>query len=293
MRQRGKPLDKISDILKSWYIRVCLVVWYLLACLRYRVIPWNYFGLNSRYYNRGKGIFSKLEMDAVIPERYLLNQYYYDPDKIPARYPVFLKPEWGQNSNGIVRVHTKKAYKAFRNVSSAAKLPFIVQEAAVKKTEFEIYYLRSPDNGNNAAFLSITEVIDTGKTPYPINSIHNPCTCYRDITDTFSGRELEAIWDCLRRIGNFRMARVGLKADSRKGIITEDFQIVEINLFLPMPLVLLSDNVGLIEKQRIMQQTMFIAARLARDIPGKESGRHIFFQKILPHPMTAEQEVIQ
>lgn len=136
-------------------------------------------------------------------------------------------------------------------------------------------------------------MIDTGKTPYPINSIHNPCTCYRDITDTFSGRELEAIWDCLRRIGNFRMARVGLKADSLKGIITEDFQIVEINLFLPMPLVLLSDNVGLIEKQRIMQQTMFIAARLARDIPGKESGRHIFFQKILPHPMTAEQEVIQ
>ncbi len=292
MLQRARFSNRFSRILKI-YIRLCLVFWYLWSCLRYWVIPWNYFGLNSRYFNKKKGIFSKLEMDALIPARFRLRQSYYDPDKPPKNYPVFLKPEWGQNSNGIVRVDSKKEYKAFRNVTGTTDMPFIVQDAALRKKEFEIYYLRSPDNSDNHAFLSITEVTNTCQNHHPINSIHNPCTAYRDITHTFSSKELQAIWLSLGKIGGFRMARVGLKADNRKGILREEFQIVEINLFLPMPLVLLTENVGLYEKNRIMKKTMSLAARLAKTIPKKESGKHIFFQKFIAHQTMAHREATQ
>ena len=292
MLQRVKPSVRSSGILKTC-IRLSLFFWYLWACLRYWVIPWNYFGLNSRYFNRRKGIFSKLEMDNLIPERFRLRQYYYDPDKLPQNYPVFLKPEWGQNSNGIVRVHNQQDYTDFKKSAKTAALPFIVQEAALRKTEYEIYYLRSPENTSDAAFLSITQVINTCKNKYPINSIHNPCTIYKDITDTFSANDLQTIWFTLRQIGVFRMARVSLKAANRKGILEKKFQIVEINLFLPMPLVLLSNNVGLVKKNTIMKQTMSIAARLARDIPKKESGKQILFQKLIPHPIIPDHEVTQ
>lgn len=288
MLQREKPSDRCSRPLKI-YMRVCLFLWYLWACLRYWVIPWNYFGLNSTYFNKKKGIFSKLEMDSVIPAGFRLRQTYYDPDKFPRRYPVFIKPEWGQNSNGIVRVHNKKGYQAFQNSIDATGIPYIVQEAAAEKKEFEIYYLRSPDNGDDCAFLSITQVTNTCRNHHPINSIHNPCTVYTDITQTFSSKELEAIWFSLRRIGSFPMARVGLKAADFRGILKEEFQIVEINLFLPMPLVLLTKNVGLIEKNRIMKKTMSLAARLAKAIPKKNFGRTIFFQKFIFYPIMSHQ----
>jgi len=296
MLQREKYSDRYSRALKT-YIRISLFLWYLWACLRYWVIPWNYFGLNSRYFNKKKGIFSKLDMDSVIPARFWLRQTYYDPDKPPRRYPVFIKPEWGQNSNGIVSVHNKKGYQAFQKRIDDADMPFIVQDAATEKKEFEIYYLRSPDNNDNCAFLSITQVTNTCKKHHPINSIHNPCTVYTDITQTFSSKELQAIWFSLRQIGRFRMARVGLKAADRMGILKGEFHIVEINLFLPMPLVLLTENVGLVEKNMIMKKTMSLAARLAKAIPKKESGKYIFFQKfihkIIPHQIIPQGKVTQ
>ena len=222
-------------------------------------------------------------MDSVIPACFWLRQYYYNPDKLPKRYPVFIKPEWGQNSHGIVRVNNKKEYRVFQKGIHATDMPFIVQDAAPEKKEFEIYYLRSAGNSDHYAFLSITEVTNNCRKHHPINSIHNSCTVYRDITQTFSSKELQTIWLSLRQIGKFRMARVGLKADDRKSILKEKFHIVEINLFLPMPLVLLTGNVGLFEKNKIMKKTMSIAARLAKTIPKKESGKHIFFQKFIAH----------
>ena len=297
MLQREKFSDRSFRPLKL-YIRICLVFSYLWACLRYWVIPWNYFGLNSTYFNKKKGIFSKLEMDSVIPSRFRLRQTYYDPEKPPRRYPVFIKPEWGQNSNGIVCVNNPKEYQAFQNGIDTTDMPFIVQDAAAGKKEFEIYYLRSPDNSDECAFLSITQVTNICRKHHPINSIHNPCTVYRDITQTFSSKELQAIWFSLRKIGRFRMARVGLKAADRMGILKGEFHIVEINLFLPMPLVLLTENVGLFEKNRIMKKTMSIAAKLAKAIPKKESGKAIFFQKfivpqIIPHQIISQGKVIK
>ena len=81
-------------------MRVALVFWCIVYSLRCRVAPWHFFQLNSGYFNSTKSIFSKLDMDRFIPERWRLQQLEDDGDTAP-EFPVFLKPEWGQNAHGI------------------------------------------------------------------------------------------------------------------------------------------------------------------------------------------------
>ena len=222
-------------------------------------------------------------MDSLIPPRWRLEQYYYDPEQPPKTYPVFIKPEWGQNSNGIVRADNENEYIGFQGVSKTQDMPYIVQDAAPGEKEFEIYYLRSSDNHDNYDFLSVTAVTNTCLKSHPINSIHNPCTCYVDITKTLSTKELLTIWSLLRNIGEFRVARFGLKADNIKEILNKKFHIIEINIFLPMPLVLLAENVDSCEKKKIIKLTMLLAAKLVKNIPKNETGENIFFKKTKAH----------
>jgi hypothetical protein len=64
--------------------------------------PWYYFQINAEWYNKKKGFYSKIDMDARIPKKWRLKQGYFDKNNLPETFPVFLKPEWGQNSNGII-----------------------------------------------------------------------------------------------------------------------------------------------------------------------------------------------
>jgi D-alanine-D-alanine ligase-like ATP-grasp enzyme len=246
-------------------------------------VPWNFFQLNSNYFNETKGIFSKLEMDKHIPDQWRLAQYYFDREMVPASYPVFLKPEWGQNSIGIVRINNKSEYLAFDRHLRQKTMPYIVQQTASGRIEFEIYYLRSPELPDDFAVLSITQVVNTSGVQHPINSIYNPNTAYLEISSTFSAQELQDIWNYLKAIGNFRMARVCLKADSKEDLLQGMFQIVEINLFLPMPLVLLAKNVREEKKQQLIEAIMMICARLVKTIPRNETGKSIFFRKMKAH----------
>ncbi len=281
MRQREKPLSgkRFGFKRPKTVLRLSLVFWYLWACLKYWVNPWNYFVINSRQFNVKKGIFSKLDIDERIPKVFRLRQHYYHPGTLPRRYPVFLKPEWGQNSNGVLRVPGENAYKIFQRSAGKGRVPYIVQEAAPGRQEFEIYYLRSPDNQEQASFLSVTEVVNSCEPYHPVNSIHNPCTRYREL-ELSAGRS-DMIWQVLKGIGNFPMARVGIKADNWQALTQGEFKVVEINLFLPMPLVLFAENVHFFKKQMIILTTMHLAARLAKQALPYCSGRQIFFKKLM------------
>ena len=260
-----------------------LVFCYLYACVRHRAVPWNFFQLNSKYFDEVKGIFSKLDMDVHISGRWRLKQYYFDRELVPEIFPVFLKPEWGQNSNGIVRVQNEFEYRAFDCHARKTDMPYIVQQAASGRREFEIYYLRSPESSDDYSFISITWVVNSSQVRHPINSIHNPDTAYQDITSTFSEQELQHLWNYLKTIGGFRMARVCIKADSKNALLQGVFQVVEINLFLPMPLILLTTNVDEANKQRLIGEIVTITARLVKTIPWNETGKSIFFRKMKAH----------
>lgn len=283
IQQRTKYSAEASTGLKNFTIRVLLVLHYLYACLRHRVVPWNFFQLNSKYFNEAKGIYSKLEMDIHIPHQWKLKQYYFDQDVVPEAFPVFLKPEWGQNALGIACVRNEAEYQRFASHAGKATMPYIVQQAASGRNEFEIFYLRSPQCSDDCAVLSITQVTNIGEVDNPINSIHNPRTIYVDITPTFSEQELQNIWNYSRTVGNFRMARICIKVDSKEDLLRGIFQIVEINLFLPMPLVLLAKNVSDEKKLRLLKKIMIVAARLVKTIPAKETGKSIFFRKMKAH----------
>ena len=108
-----------------------LILKYLGYCFKSRVAPWKYFQLNAKYFNREKGIFSKLDMDWVIPENWRLKQFKAEGNAFPDTFPVFFKPEWGQNAYGIRRVDSLKEYQEIRHQLGRNKqLEYIVQEAA-------------------------------------------------------------------------------------------------------------------------------------------------------------------
>lgn len=263
-------------------IRMALFLRYLQASWLFRAVPWHFFQLNSDYFNEEKGIFSKLDLDACIPSPWRLRQTLYDRERVPDTFPVFAKPEWGQNARGIVRLDNRDEYVRFSARVIRSAMPYLVQEAATGREEYEIYYLRSADDPDGCATLSITQVINTGAT-HPINSIHNPATSYLDITGSFSGPECTSLWDMLKNIGRFRMARICLKANSRHDLLEGRFQVVEMNLFLPMPLVLLAANVETERKMTLIREIMSMVARLVAALPKRKAHKAIFFRKILAH----------
>jgi len=243
--------------------------------------------LNGFYFNECKGIYSKLDIDSVIPKRHHLPQSLFSKETMPKTYPVFVKPEWGQNSNGISRIDNKEEYLKFVSESDGLKIPYIVQEAALGQREFEIYYLRSPHNQDSYSFLSVTEVINKSGDSLPVNSIYNSSTRYREVTAQLTAGALEQIWHAVKDIGNFRMARVGVRSDELSCLAQHLFKVIEINLFLPMPLILLAENVSRDEKTAVIRKTMTVAAQLVKTIPPAEKGKWIFFKKLRAHYKTA------
>ncbi len=257
-----------------------LILRYLLASWRHGAVPWNFFQLNRDYFNEKKGIFSKLEMDRLIPGRWRLWQELYNFERVPTVFPVFAKPEWGQNSIGIVRLENAREYLNFASRAERSSVPYIVQQAAAGYLEFEVYYLRSPKLAEDCDLLLVTQTVNRRRTVHPINSVNNPDTSYRDITTTFNEHQRRKLWQMVRNIGRFRMARLCLKADSRHDLLRGQFQVVEINLFLPMPLMLLADNIDMGSKLRLVRQLTDIMARLVVGLP-KGRKKTIFFRKVL------------
>jgi len=82
--------------------------------------------------------------------------------------PVFLKPEWGQNSNGIHRVDIIENTNYILEEIKQIQIPYICQEGALGKREFEIYYVRSTQNSQELSVFSVTETINTTPEKYHI-----------------------------------------------------------------------------------------------------------------------------
>ena len=113
---------------------------------------------------------------------------------------------------------------------------------------------------------------------YPINGIYKNATHYEDITSQFSSEELSAIWLKLKNIGDFRISRFGLKAASIEHLLAGTFQVIEINLFLPMPLTLLSNNTGYAEKLAFCLKCMWQLAKITKSIPSEQPHKSVFFK---------------
>ena len=269
-------------------IRFLLIFWFIYYSIYHRVSPWRFFQLNAPYFNSRKGIFSKLDIDRCIPTAWRLWQGPVNAEITPTIFPVFFKPEWGQNSHGIFRVDNRKEFQIGCCRVAHKKMNYIVQEAAQEMREFEIFYIRSAHEESHHATFSITEVMNTGKESFPINGIYNENSVYHNCTKEFSADELEKIWGHFKSICAYRIARVGLRTNSREDLLAGIFHIIEINLFLPMPLSLLDTKMSWADKIGFIKKAMDHAALAVKAIPEKQSGKAIFWKKLVAHSRTTK-----
>ncbi len=261
-------------------IRCFLVLHYLLFSCRFLTIPWRYFQLNADYFNPDKKIFSKQDLDNITPPEWRLSQYIDNPNIQPVLYPVFAKPEWGQNSSGVNCIYNQKQLNELRNSESYQHQNYLIQEAATGEIEFEIFIVKDPIDQNNYSVMSITQVKNISKDKYPINGIYNKETSYEDITRQLTLAEKTALWIELSRMGNFNIARYSLKSDSLTKLLNFEFKLVEVNLYLPMPLSLLSKSLTVLEKYKLIYKTTYNLAILAQKINNKNNLQNIFFNKL-------------
>ncbi|MCY3769522.1 MAG: hypothetical protein OXG56_09180 [Gammaproteobacteria bacterium] len=217
---------------------IVMVAAYILDCVLIGTKPCKYFQLNSRYFNNEKGVFSKIDLDKLIPIEWRLAQQYDDAGYIPEHFPVFLKPEWGQNASGIYRADDPVSLREIRQQIGCSQVPYIIQQGALEAREFEIFSLQHHRNKGEYSIFSVTEVINESERN-PINGIHNRDTTYHDITEQFSEPQKQILWNTVCQIGQFGISRLSLRANSTEDLLAGRFHIIELNLFTPMPIHML------------------------------------------------------
>lgn len=264
-------------------LRFLMIIWLIGYCLKLRVNPWWFFQLNANYFNKKKGIYSKQEINRLIPLKWRLRQYYDNPAYFPIAFPVFLKPEWGQNSYGVYRADTLEHLQHIRKSVVNKRLSYLIQEAAREEREYEIFYVRNSTDFLKPSVFTITEVRNSDQAQYPVNGVHNGFCTYRDASRDFNTYEQEQLWNYLSQIGRFWMARVCLKTRTITDMVQGQFHIVEINLFTPMPLNLLDPAIDGFQKLRFIKETMLQIAYCIKEVSLRNKRENIFFRKLLMH----------
>ncbi len=244
-------------------ITAVMVATYIIDCCLIGTKPCKYFQLNSPWFNERKGVFSKMDLDRLVPERWRLRQNYDDGVSNPGSFPVFLKPEWSENAKGIHRADNPEELQSIRQEIAASKVPYLLQEGASHRREFEIFCLRDYRDNNRFSVFSITETINR-REPNPINSIHNRDTQYQDLTDRFSEEQKKTVHGFLNRIGSFAISRLSVRAESPEQLVAGNFQVIELNLYTPMPIHMLDPKYKLRDLWKMIRQYMMYLARLTR-----------------------------
>lgn len=253
--------------MKIVYIMVAI---YISCCIRLATRPCKYFQLNARFFDAEKGIFSKIATDSLIPAAWRLAQEYDDGKRIPEQYPVFIKPEWSQNAAGVQRADNAAELCRIRAeiYASPSRIRYLLQQGAMEAHEYEIFYLQHHRDTQRWAVFTITQACNSDE-PYPVNGIYNPNTQYVEITDSFSAPQLLQLWTLMRAIGQFPIARISVRANSMDDLLKGKLHVIEVNLFLPMPINLLDDKYSRIKRLRFVAVCMF---RLALATKHRERG---------------------
>lgn len=261
-------------------ISALIVCLYILCCFRLRTGPWKYFQINARHFSSDKGIFSKINIDGMIPDKWKLQQERLGEAFVPARFPIFIKPEWGQNAQGITRADDEQEFNHIRQSLNGSATRYIAQEGAPERREFEIYTVFPSADRSHCEIITITEAINQTH-PYPINSIYNQDTFYHDITNEFSAAELEKIGNYKKEIGQFGHSRLSVRANSLDDLINGHFHVIELNLFIPMPINLLDNNCTVPQRLRFIGRCSWALARATQSIDSKQKSQPIFTRMML------------
>jgi hypothetical protein len=87
----------------------------------------------------------------------------------------------------------------------------------------------------------------------------------------------------LQELPSFRIARVGLRANSKADLLLGFFHIIEINLFAPFPIHLLDNSVAKKTKYKFIKDNMKHLVKVSDTTPKQHFNRFVFFRKIIKH----------
>ena len=262
------------------HITIIMVVTYVLCCARIATAPWRYWQLNARYFSEDQGVFSKLSMDSLIPDQWRLPQHIDTASLTPDRFPVFLKPEWGQNAHGIHRVDDQAQLVRLRAELAKSPQRYLLQQAAPGLREFELFSIDADREDSRHDVFTVTEAINKSEY-YPINSKYNRFTRYADITGKFSDEQKRQLTGYLSQIGKFGISRMSVRANSLDELVNGVFHVIEINLFLPMPINLLDGDYTWVEKWRFIRSAMMSLAQATRLIRPVARPQPIFSRMMM------------
>lgn len=240
-----------------------MVIVYILDCIRIGTKPCKYFQLNSAAFDREQGIFSKLAIDQRIPPEWRLHQQYEDGKTVPETWPVFVKPEWGQNAAGVKRADDPAQLEQIRREIADQKVRYLLQYSAPESREFEVFSLRSYIDRKSYAVLTVTEAVNE-KERDPVNSVYNTDTRYVEISDQLDDAQRDTLWRYTNRVGRFNISRASLRANSIEDLLAGRFHVIEVNLFLPMPINLLDQRYSRWDIFRKVTEYMLYLARLTK-----------------------------
>jgi D-alanine-D-alanine ligase-like ATP-grasp enzyme len=244
-------------------ITVTMVITYILFCIRIGTKPCKYFQLNSPQFDAKQGIFSKLSIDQNIPLKWRLDQQYDDEKFEPRKWPVFIKPEWGQNAAGVQRADNAEQLEQIRSGIRDSRIKYLVQQGAPETREFEVFSLRHHEDKSKYAILTVTEAVNDLESD-PVNSIYNPHTRYVEITENFSQEQLDLLWQLVNQLGQYNISRASMRADSVEDLLAGRFHVIEVNLFVPMPINMLDARYRPKEILSMILSYMMSLARLTR-----------------------------
>ena len=85
----------------------------------------------------------------------------------------------------------------------------------------------------------------------------------------------------LSEIGEFGISRMSVRADSNEDLLAGNFHVIEINLFLPMPINLLDESYSWSQKLRFIRKSMMSLAQATKLIKHSEYKQPIFARMML------------
>jgi len=258
-----------------------MIVTYIIDCIRIGTKPCKVFQLNAWQFNRQKGIFSKIEIDQNIPERWRLEQRHDDREFIPEQWPVFVKPEWGQNACGVQRADDLTELMHIRKHQSNSKVRYLIQSGSPESREFEVFSIRHHQDQNRYAVFTVTEAINESECN-PVNSVNNGDTRYVEITDALSQQNCMQLWEMVNQLGRYNISRASLSANSVEALLTGEFHVIEINLFLPMPINLLDQKYSARNIFDFVRHYMMCLAKVTK-YRDQSQGEKPVFTKIMTY----------
>lgn len=240
-----------------------MITTYILDCIRIGTKPCKVFQLNSKQFDREKGIFSKLVIDENIPEQWRLQQRHDDGEFVPESWPVFVKPEWGQNASGVQRVDDFAHLQQIRSERDNQDISYLIQEGSPASREFEVFSIRHDQHRQQYAIFTVTEAVNDSELN-PVNGINNSSTRYVEITDRLGEENLALLWDIVNLLGEYNISRASMSANSVEALLNGEFHVIEINLFLPMPINLLDQKYSAKDIFNLVRKYMMCLAKVTK-----------------------------